>query len=682
MSANRLDRETSPYLLQHKDNPVHWQPWDEAALAQAERDNKPILLSIGYAACHWCHVMAHESFEDPEVAALMNELFVNVKVDREERPDLDAIYQGALALLGQHGGWPLTMFLTPKGEPFWGGTYFPPKALYGRPGFPDVLRAIHGIYAREPDKVEKNRAAVTRSLRDMAERTGGGEITLALTDQAARDLLDHVDTVHGGIGGAPKFPQVMALELMWRAWRRGGPEGLRDAVLLTARRMCEGGIYDHLGGGFSRYATDDRWLAPHFEKMLYDNALLIELLTQLWQETRESLFERRIAETVEWMLREMAAPEGGFASAFDADSEGEEGKFYVWRADEIDSLLGDDAPAFKAIYDVSAHGNWEGRTILNRSTPPHDGAAVDEDRLAAMRAILFRARAKRVPPARDDKVLADWNGLAIAALAGAGAVFERPEWVAAAEAAFRFVRDRMTAGGRLRHSYRDGRLNTIAVLDDHANMARAALTLFEVTGDAAYREQAERWVGDADARFRDDAGGGYFFTADDAERLIVRTKSAIDTASPSGNGTMVGVLARLFALTGNDAYRARADAVVAAFAAEAPRNPIALATLLNANETLRSTVQVVLVGDAGDAAMQHLRRAVFESCAPNRVLNAVGSGDALPAGHPAAGKTRVDGQATAYVCTGATCSLPITSADGLRAALTTRAATQAAPAAQ
>ncbi|MFQ5959315.1 MAG: thioredoxin domain-containing protein, partial [Alphaproteobacteria bacterium] len=410
MSRNRLGGETSPYLLQHRDNPVHWQPWDERAFAEAKRHDKPVLLSIGYAACHWCHVMAHESFEDAQTAALMNELFVNIKVDREERPDLDAIYQTALALLGQHGGWPLTMFLTPEGEPFWGGTYFPPSGRYGRPGFQDVLRAVHKVYTSEPEKVEKNRAALVEALQALSRKEAGGAIPLALGDQVAELLLQEVDPVWGGIGGAPKFPQTMVLELLWRAYKRGAGAAMRDAVLLSARRICEGGIYDHLGGGFARYAVDERWLVPHFEKMLYDNALILELLAHLWQETGDALFKNRTEETVAWVLREMAAPDGGFASAYDADSEGEEGRFYTWSADEIDRLLGPDAAAFKAVYDVGAQGNWEGRNILHRNAAPAD-AAIDEAQLAAMRAVLFRARAERVPPACDDKVLADWNGL-------------------------------------------------------------------------------------------------------------------------------------------------------------------------------------------------------------------------------------------------------------------------------
>ena len=670
MSSNRLGQETSPYLLQHRDNPVHWQPWDTEALAAAARDDRPVLLSIGYAACHWCHVMAHESFEDPAIAALMNEFFVNIKVDREERPDLDTIYQSALALLGQHGGWPLTMFLTPAGEPFWGGTYFPPTAHFGRPGFAEVLHAIHNVYRHEPAKVKKNNQALAEALAALGDRPAGGGITAVLTDRVAQRLLAEADPVHGGLGGAPKFPQVMALEVLWRAYRRGGAGRMRDAVLLTADRMCQGGIYDHLGGGFARYSVDERWLAPHFEKMLYDNALLLELLTRLWQETKSPLFRRRAEETAAWTLREMIAPEGGFASAFDADSEGEEGKYYVWTAEAIDRLLGDGAAAYKAAYDVTPGGNWEGNAILNRShVAPFDDDGADDSGLAAMRAVLLAARAERVPPLRDDKVLADWNGLMIAALAEAGAAFDRTDWIAAARDAFAFVRDRMAVHGRLVHSYRAGRRAACAFLDDYAAMARAALALYEVGADTAYLDQAEAWVATADRHYWDDAGGGYFFTADDGETLIVRTKNATDSASPSGNGMMVGVLARLYALTAKAAYRDRAEAVTAVFAADAERNPAAACTLLSAAETLRSTVQVVLVGEARAPSTLAMRRTVFETSAPNRVLAAIAPGAALPEGHPAAGKTVVDGEATAYVCVGTTCSLPITTPEGLRTVL-------------
>ena len=677
MSANRLAQETSPYLLQHRDNPVAWQPWDRLALDQARLEDKPILLSIGYSACHWCHVMAHESFESPDIAALMNDLYINIKVDREERPDLDGIYQRALSLLGQPGGWPLTMFLTPAGEPFWGGTYFPPDRRYGRPGFADVLRMVHGAYRGAPDKVRQNNEALTSALNAMARPPAGGAITAELIDGAARRLLEEVDLVHGGLGAAPKFPQTMALELLWRAYGRSGDKAYRDGVVLSVDRMCQGGIYDHLGGGFSRYSVDERWLAPHFEKMLYDNAQLLELLAALWQETGAPLFRARAEETARWAMGEMIAPDGGFAAAYDADSEGEEGKYYVWQEDEIDRLLGDDAALFKAAYDVTQRGNWEGKCILNRThLNPTDadspGSVEGDAALLPLRAVLLEVRAKRIPPLHDDKVLADWNGLMIAALAHAGAVFDHSDWIDAAARAFEFVAGRMTVDGRLRHSYRADKLGDVAFIDDYAAMARGAVALYEATGDGAYLAQAEDWVAVAHTHYWDDEGGAYFFTANDGEVLIVRSKTAYDSAAPSGNGLMVGVLARLHALTARPAYRMRAEALAATFAAEAEQNPVAACALLNAFETLRETVQVVIVGESGDASTRKLRRAVYETNAPNRVLAVIAPGDALPDGHPAAGKTAIDGQATAYVCRGETCSLPITDGDALRAALAGR----------
>ncbi|WP_029010841.1 thioredoxin domain-containing protein [Azospirillum halopraeferens] len=675
MTANLLGRETSPYLLQHKDNPVHWMPWGPEAFARARAEGKPMLLSVGYAACHWCHVMAHESFENPEIAAVMNDLYVNVKVDREERPDVDHIYQSALALLGQSGGWPLTMFLTPEGEPFWGGTYFPPAPRYGRPGFVEVLQGIAATYHTEPDKVQRNVTALGEALARLGENRPGDGIDPAVLDQVAQRLLQEVDTVHGGIGGAPKFPQVSIFTLLWRAWRRTGATPYRDAVVTTLTRMAQGGIYDHLGGGFARYSVDERWLVPHFEKMLYDNAQLVALLTLVWQETRTPLFEQRVRETVDWLLREMIAEGGGFASTLDADSEGEEGRFYVWSEAEVDALLGAGSAAFKAAYDVTPHGNFEGHTILNRLDTPAPGDAAAEARLAAQRRILFDARAGRVRPGWDDKVLADWNGLMIAALAEAAMVFDEPAWLAAAERAFAFVAGTMAMGdgGRLGHSWRAGVLKHPGTLDDHAHMAAAALALAEATGKGAYVERARAWVATLDRHYWDATAGGYFFTADDAENLIVRTKNAHDSAVPGGNGAMVGVLARLHHITGADAYRARAEALVAAFAGELARNFFPLATLLNNVELLNDPLQVVLVGQPEAAGTAALRRAVLDRSLPNRVLMTMPPGSELPAGHPAHGKGMADGRPTAYVCAGMACSPPVTDAAALTAELDRRA---------
>src|SRR5438876_4930701 len=396
MDRNRLGEETSPYLLQHKDNPVHWRAWGPEALAAAKAADKPILLSVGYAACHWCHVMAHESFENPAIAVAMNQDFINIKVDREERPDLDAIYQNALALMGEQGGWPLTMFLTPAGEPFWGGTYFPPESRWGRPGFPQVLAAIIEAYRNKREDVATNVAALHEGLKRLEQPQSGDGITPELFEKIAERLLREVDPSNGGIGTAPKFPQCGIFELLWRGWKRSRLDPYREAVTRTLTTISQGGIYDHLGGGFARYATDARWLVPHFEKMLYDNAELVSLLTLVWQETRDPLYAQRVAEAVGWLDREMTHPEGGFYSSLDADSEHEEGKFYVWSEAEIDAVLGNSAALFKRYYDVTAEGNWEGHNILNRLRQPALGEAATEAELAQCRELLLQARAGRV----------------------------------------------------------------------------------------------------------------------------------------------------------------------------------------------------------------------------------------------------------------------------------------------
>ncbi|MBV9863566.1 MAG: thioredoxin domain-containing protein [Alphaproteobacteria bacterium] len=671
MDRNRLGEETSPYLQQHKDNPVHWRGWNTETLAGAKAADKPILLSIGYAACHWCHVMAHESFENPDIAAVMNAGFVNIKVDREERPDLDAIYQHALQLMGEQGGWPLTMFLTPDGEPFWGGTYFPPEPRWGRPSFPQILAAMRGAYVNDRDKVAKNVAVLREALQRLGRPERGDGIPPELFDRIAERLLREVDPLNGGIGTAPKFPQAAIFELLWRAWRRTRLAPFREAVLRTLTAICQGGIYDHLGGGFARYSTDARWLVPHFEKMLYDNAELTDLLTLVWQETREPLYAQRVEETIGWVLREMTHPEGGFFSSLDADSEHEEGKFYVWSEAEIDAVLGDRAGPFKAAYDVTPGGNWEGHTILNRSQQLALGDPASEAALAECRARLFAARAPRVRPGLDDKVLADWNGLMIAAMANAGLVFDKPEWVARAAAAFAFVQKQMTGPDvRLSHSWREGRARHPATVDDYANLCRAALLLSEATGEEVYLTQARDWIAVLDRHYWDEAGGGgYFFAADDTEGLIARAKTASDAAVPAGNGTMVGVLTRLALLTGEEAYRDRAEAIVPAFAGEVGRNFFPLATLINNAELLAKPVQIVLAGDRMDAALGALQRAAYQASVPNRVMLTVTPGRELPADHPAYGKGLVAGRAAAFVCEGPVCSLPVTEPGALREAL-------------
>lgn len=664
---NRLARETSPYLRQHKDNPVDWHAWDGEALAEAQAADKPILLSIGYAACHWCHVMAHESFENTETAALINQCFLPIKVDREERPDIDAIYQNALALMGQHGGWPLTMFLTPDGEPFWGGTYYPPERKYGRPAFTDVLKRAAAVYHGRKEIVAKNSGILKEGLRKLSAPAPADDLLTPDTlDEICLKIGDMIDPVEGGLGSAPKFPQSPVLAMLWRGYKRTGNVKLRDWVLLTLDRMSQGGIYDHLGGGYARYAIDNDWLIPHFEKMLYDNAQLVELLTFAWQETKTPLYAARVAETIGWILREMRIEGGAFTAALDADSEHEEGKFYVWAAAEVEAVLGAEASLFKSHYDVHRIGNWEGKTILNRSEKPQLMDAETEARLAASREKLWAVRECRVRPGRDHKILADWNGLTIAALCLAGEAFARTDWTAAAKDAFAFVVTKMVAAdGRLLHSWCDGRTH-LGILDDYAAMSKAALALYEVTREKAYLTHAMTWCELLNIYYADAEQGGFYFTPSDAPELITRICNAFDNATPSGNGMMVQVLAALYHHTGNRAYRDQAERLIGAFAGEAMRNSVQLASFLSGMDFLLNTVQIVICLGEGGEALLHV---VAESCIPNRLLSVVGEEETIPPGHPAAGKTQIGNVAAAYVCIGERCLRPVTDPALLRGIL-------------
>lgn len=670
VESNRLGQETSPYLLQHQHNPVHWQAWSAETLALAKQTGKPILLSSGYAACHWCHVMAHESFEDPEIAALMNEFFINVKVDREERPDVDYLYQQALMMMGQRGGWPLTMFLTPEGQPFWGGTYFPPSAQGGRPGFAELLKTIAELWRTRANAIEHNVAELSAGLASLSETTPGEPVSPDLVESICAQLEQRLDHVDGGFGSAPKFPQATSLDFLWRAWKRTGRDSLRQAVVLTLDHISQGGVYDHLGGGFARYSTDNRWLVPHFEKMLYDNAQLIELLTEVWQDERRELYRLRVTETIEWVTREMRAPGGGFASSLDADSEGEEGKFYSWSQTEIGEALGARAPFFERAYGVSREGNWEhGKSVLNRLGSIELLDEETEAALARDRAALLSVRERRVRPGCDDKVLADWNGLTIAAIAKAACVFERRDWLDIAIEAFDFVKGAMTTDdGRLLHSWRCGRPRHMAVLDDYGAMCRAALALYEATGAPSYLECARRWLEHVEHHYRD-RNGAYFYAAGDADTLIARVKIAEDSALPSGNGMMLQVLAQLYYLTGESVYRQRAEAIAKDFAGTIRERVLGFSSLLNGIEMLREALQIVVIGETDAADTAALKRVIYGVSRPGRVLSVIAPGAALPRAHPAFGKTLLGDRATAYVCRGMVCSLPIVEPDALAAAL-------------
>ena len=680
-AENLLSHETSPYLRQHEDNPVHWRPWNDAALIEARELEKPILLSVGYAACHWCHVMAHESFESPETATLMNQWFVNIKVDREERPDIDSIYQSALAMLGEHGGWPLTMFLTPAGEPFWGGTYFPPTPRFGRPGFRQVLEQISAIYANEPDKVRTNADALRAGLERLSRPAAGpvdGDapaLTVARTDEIAQAATQMIDFHRGGTTGKPKFPQPTLFRFLWNAALRTGDDRLSTAVTLTLDNLCQGGIYDHLGGGFARYSVDAEWLAPHFEKMLYDNALLIELLSDVWLRTQKPLYETRVRETVDWMRRELAVTtEHGtaFACAFDADSEGVEGKFYTWTETEIANVLGaaglgDVVDEFKVAYGTAPRGNWEGVNILHRDPADTDDDTDRAGRLSRARAALFSVREKRVWPGRDDKVLSDWNGLAIAGLARAGMVFDEPDWVAAAEDAYRFVIRAMTRDGRLLHSWCAGEARHPAVIDDYANMARSALMLHQATGSMDYVIDAGEWAVIVRKHYRDDATGTYFLAADDTKDLLLRTKVVFDNATPSGNGVMAEVLARLWLLTGDGGCRDDAEALLTGLSPGDPRGLLNQPSVAAGVQLLEAGLQIVIVGD--DEQADNLYRSAVAAAPPLATISKIPRGDLLADSHPAAGKGLVDGKPAAYLCKGPVCGLPVSDPAELHAAL-------------
>jgi uncharacterized protein len=660
---NRLAQETSPYLLQHQHNPVDWWAWGPEALGEAKRTGKPILLSVGYAACHWCHVMAHESFENDAIARVMNELFVNIKVDREERPDIDQIYTAALHHLGEQGGWPLTMFLTPDGEPIWGGTYFPPTSRYGRPGFVDVLHEIARLFREEPEKIEQNRTALMERLAGAARKPGRATIGATKLNEAAQQLGGIIDPVNGGTRGAPKFPQTALFELLWRAGLRTGEARYFGAVDITLHHICEGGIYDHLGGGFARYSVDERWLVPHFEKMLYDNAQLLELLAAGHARFQKPLYRQRAQETVAWLAREMTTGEGAFSASLDADSEGEEGKFYVWSYDQVIKELGpEDGAFFARHYDVTPDGNFEGHTILNRLKSiarSHD----DEHRLAPLRAKLFAARTPRIRPGLDDKVLADWNGLMIAALANASQMLGEPSWLAMAERAFAFITHAMTRGDRLGHSWRQGKLKFPGLASDFAAVIRAALALYEATGQQTYLQQALSWQHALDRDHADAQTGTYYLTAADAEGLVIRPASTADEATPNHNAVAAQNLIRLSLFTGDDQWRDKADRLMAAIAPAAVDNLYMHMALFNAIDLRLRAAEIVVTGE-GTRANELL--AAARSIPPlDRIVLHARSADALPPSHPARAQVQASSEPQAFVCIAETCSLPVNDRAGL-----------------
>jgi uncharacterized protein len=650
--ANRLAGETSPYLLQHKDNPVDWYPWGEEALARAREEKRPILLSIGYSACHWCHVMERESFEDPETAALMNERFVSIKLDREERPDLDSIYMEACQAMTGQGGWPLNVFLTPDQVPFFAGTYYPPESRMGMPSWRSVLDAVASAWDERRDEIEAGGARIAERLRGGALlQPSETDLDPAALDAAVEALRTSYDRANGGFGRAPKFPPASALEFLLR-------RGETEMTAHTLRAMASGGMYDQVGGGFARYSVDPYWLVPHFEKMLYDNALLARAYLHGWQVTGEPVFRTVTEETLDWALREMRGPESGFYSALDADSEGEEGRFYVWTVDELREALAHEPDADDAIawFGATDRGNFEGRNIPVRGPG-------EPERRGAWRERLYEVRARRVWPGLDDKRLTSWNALMISALADAGAVLERDDYLDAARATAEFVLSELRdPDARLLRTWKDGRAKLNAYLEDHAFLLEALLSLYEATFEP-------RWFGEARAladtmieRFADDENGGFFETSSDHEQLVARRKDLEDHPIPAGNSSAAYGLLRLAALTGEHGYADRAEGVLRLLHELAPKHAQAFGHLLQALDfRLAQVKEVALVGDE----LHPLERVVRDSFRPHLVL-AGGEPDGVPL---LEGRDPVAGRATAYVCQQFLCRAPVTEPAELSALL-------------
>jgi uncharacterized protein YyaL (SSP411 family) len=680
--ANRLIDEQSPYLRQHAHNPVDWFPWGDEALGKARAENKPILLSIGYSACHWCHVMERESFENEAIAQLMNENFVSIKVDREERPDLDQIYMDAVQLLTGRGGWPLTMFLLPDGRPFYGGTYFPPVDRHGLPGFPRLLSAIADAYREKPDDVQQNVERLTSALGTVASmEASGNELPSSTPLNAARELGKHYDSVHGGIGGAPKFPNTFVFSLFLRMYDADSDINFADMVRDTLTKMAKGGIYDQVGGGFHRYSVDERWLVPHFEKMLYDNALLARLYLDAGRALNEPEFLRVAREILEYVLREMTSPEGGFYSSQDADSEGEEGKFFLWSQTEAREAIGDAelTKVAERYFDISEEGNFEGRNIPNRTIEQADaaklfGKPVDEIAKAidTIRQRMFAVREKRIKPGRDEKILAAWNGMMIAAFAEGYRALGDPRYLAAAEHAIDFAMTKLWDGRALRRSYKDGVARFNAYLEDYALMAGAMIDTYEASLDPKYLAQARILADVILERFIDHEKGGFFFTSNDHEALITRAKAAFDGSTPSGNSAAVMALLRLHAYTGDERYANEAARTINLFADLIVKQPFGFAHLLEAADLyFRGPTEIVLVGDQTSSQFREWIERTGLLYVPNRALfvaDAKGDGGGfIP--EQARGKPQVNGQLTAYVCRERTCSTPMTTLEAVIAEL-------------
>ena len=665
---NRLISETSPYLLQHAYNPVDWYPWGKEAFALARAKDKPVLLSVGYSSCHWCHVMAHESFEDKETADMMNRDFVNIKVDREERPDIDAIYMSAVQAMTGAGGWPMTVVMTPEGKPFFSGTYFPPKDGYGRPSFKSILLGLTQAWQERREEVYESAEKVTGYLSNLESIGSSAELDPQIVNQALENLAKTFDAKHGGFGREPKFPPHSVLKLLLRQ----EDKNLVQMALFTLNKMARGGIYDQLGGGFSRYSVDEAWLVPHFEKMLFDNAQLVKLYTEAYLMTKKPLYKNIVEETLEWVKREMLSEEGGFYSALDADSEGVEGKFYVWSEQEIEELLTEDAKLAKAYFDISSMGNFEGHNILNlkhtnNMIAEHFGLSLEElrQKVTEIKKVLFTARAKRIRPGLDDKILCSWNSLMLTGFAEAGRILARQDYIDIAVKNAELIHKKMFADGRLKHSYKDGVAKVEGMLEDYAYYGLALISLYQATFDSKWLLLAFEMAKAITKHFTDSKRGGFFSTPDDGEKLLVRPKDYFDSSQPSDNGAATELLLILSRYTGNSSWESLAAESLKAMSEAMKEQPHGFGTLLCVLDQLfKSSQEIALVGENTEGLIKELNKHFLPYAV--KALS-TGTEDDLAKQIPfLQQRDKLEGKATAYVCENNTCQLPVTSVEGLK----------------
>jgi hypothetical protein len=678
--ANRLINESSPYLLQHAHNPVDWFAWGEEAFQKAQRENKPILLSIGYSACHWCHVMERESFENEKIAALMNQLFVNIKVDREERPDLDEIYMSAVQMLTGRGGWPMTMFLTPERKPFYGGTYFPPEDRAGMPGFPRILMGVNQAFRERPLDVEKGVTQILSALQRMSESVQSEKAFSSNTIGAgAENVARAYDEDNGGLGQAPKFPNAGVYELFLRHYHHSRSNRYLEMVTHTLTKMAQGGIYDHVGGGFHRYSVDAKWLVPHFEKMLYDNAQLVRIYAQAYTITKNPLFLNVVNESCGYLMREMLSPEGGFYSTQDADSEGEEGKFFVWTADDINRIIGEEAgEIFGRIYDVSEQGNFEEQNILHPILTVDQASKYFRKEPAEIEALitqakskLFAAREKRSKPFRDEKIITAWNGLVLSGFAEAIKISPREEFTEAIKRTIEFIFTKLFRDGFLLHTYKDGKAKLLGYLDDYAFLAVGLLDVYEVLFDRSLLDRSIELCEIMLREFWDDEDGGFYYTGASHERLISRAKPIFDASIPSGNAMATQLLLRLHHITGREDFRARAEKVLRAYYDAMESQPFGFAHLLCALDFyLTKPKEIVVIGDLQNSRTRELLAGIHSLYLPNATLQLAKPDEQLDKISPLLqGKTEIVGKPTVYVCHNYTCSAPVTTGSELKALL-------------